>query len=57
MEKSKLLQFQICCARTKYLSEIYKSRTIIVGATKLFQPIRLGLESVKCQKLGTVQFK
>ena len=24
-EKSKLLRFQICCARTKYLSEIYKN--------------------------------
>ena len=33
-EKSKVLRFQICCARTKYLSEIYRNRTIIVGATK-----------------------
>ena len=36
MKKSKVLRFQICCARTKCLSEIYKNRTIIVGAAKLF---------------------
>ena len=35
-EKSKVHQFQICCARTKYLSEMHKSRTVIVHATKLF---------------------
>ena len=31
-EKLKVHQFQICCARTKYLSEIHKSWTIIVKA-------------------------
>ena len=35
-KKSKVLRFQICCTRTKYLSEIYKNRTIKVGAAKLF---------------------
>ena len=35
-ENSKVLRFQICCTRTKYLSEIYKNRTIKVGAAKLF---------------------
>ena len=35
-EKSKVHQFQICCARTKYLSEIHRGRTIIVCAAKLF---------------------
>ena len=34
--KSKVHQFQICCARTKYLSEIHRGRTIIVRAAKLF---------------------
>ena len=34
-EKSKMLRFQICFTRTKYLSEIYKNRTIKVGAAKL----------------------
>ena len=34
-EKLKVYQFQICCARTKYLSEIHKSRTITVCAAKL----------------------
>ena len=37
-EKSKVVRFQIYCARTKNLSEIYKNRTIIVGATKLISP-------------------
>ena len=36
MKKSKVLRFLICCARTKYLSEIYKNQTIIVGAANLF---------------------
>ena len=36
MKKSKVLRFQICCTRTMYLSEIYKNRTIKVGAAKLF---------------------
>ena len=35
-KKSKVLRFQICCTRTKYLSEIYKNRTTKVGAAKLF---------------------
>ena len=35
-EKSKVHQFQICYARTKYLSEIHKGRTIIVRAAKVF---------------------
>ena len=35
-KKSKVLQFQICFTRTKYLSEIYKNRTIKVGAAKPF---------------------
>ena len=35
-KKSKVLRFQICFTRTKYLSEIYKKRTIKVGAAKLF---------------------
>ena len=35
-KKSKVLRFQICCTRTMYLSEIYKNRTIKVGAAKLF---------------------
>ena len=35
-KKSKVLRFQICCTRTNYLSEIYKNRTIKVGAAKLF---------------------
>ena len=35
-EKSKVLRFQICFTRTKYLSEIHKNRTIKVSATKLF---------------------
>ena len=46
-KKSKVLRFQICCARTKHLSEIYKNRTIKVAAAKLyFQSIHLGLERV-----------
>ena len=40
-EKSKVHQFQICCARTKYLFEIHRGRTIIVRAAKLFLSIRL----------------
>ena len=32
MGKSKVHQFQICCARTKYPSEIHKRWTIIVRA-------------------------
>ena len=35
-KKSKVLRFQICFTRTKYLSEIYKKPTIKVGAAKLF---------------------
>ena len=35
-KKSKVLRFQICFTRTKYLSEIYKKWTIKVGAAKLF---------------------
>ena len=35
-KKSKVLRFQICCTRTKYLSEICKNWTIKVGAGKLF---------------------
>ena len=35
-KKSKVLRFQICCTRTMYLSEIYKDRSIKVGAAKLF---------------------
>ena len=35
-KKSKVLRFQICCTTTKYLSEIYKHRTVRVGAAKLF---------------------
>ena len=35
-KKSKVLRLQICFTRTKYLSEIYKKRTIKVGAAKLF---------------------
>ena len=51
MEKSKVLRFQICCARTKYLSETYKNQTLIVGTTK---PIRLGLERLSAK--NWVQF-
>ena len=35
-KKSKVLQFQFCCAGTNYLSEIYKNRTVKVCAAKLF---------------------
>ena len=51
-EKSKVHQFQICCARTKYQSEIHRGRTIIVCAAKLFFANSPRLERVKCQNLG-----
>ena len=35
-KKSKVLRFQICFTRTKYLSETYKNQSIKVGAAKLF---------------------
>ena len=35
-KKLKMLRFQICCGKTKYLSERYKNWTIKVGAAKLF---------------------
>ena len=48
-EKSKVHQFQICCARTKYLSEIHRGRTIIVCASKLFSPIHLDLKGLSAK--------
>ena len=57
-KKSKVLRFQICCTRTKYLSEIYKSRTIKVGAAKLFSVNSSWTwKGFKCQKLGAIRFK
>ena len=49
-EMLKVHQFQICCARTKHLSEIHKSETIVVCAAKLL--LAKFIERVKCQKLG-----
>ena len=51
MEKLKVHQFQISCAKTKYLLVMDKSRTIIFRVTKMFfLPIHLGLERIKCHK-------
>ena len=36
MKKPKVIRFQICFTRTKYLSELYKNRTLKVCAEKLF---------------------
>ena len=52
MEKLNVHQFQICCARTKYLS--YYNRLCWEA---IFLPIRLTFEKVKCQKLGEIWFK
>ena len=52
-EKSKVQQFRICCARTKYLS---KSQTIpvIARAQKYFLSNSSWTQSGLVEKLGTV---
>ena len=49
-----MYKFEICCARTKHLSEMHISRTVKICITK---PIRIGLERVKCQKFGKIWLK
>ena len=44
-KKMKVHQFQICCARTKHLSERHKGWTVIAHATAIFSHINMSWSS------------